>query len=258
MQPVRSFRLRFEDSFEATSLSLRQRLGEINWGLVAIPTLLAGIGVMSLYSAAQGSWSPWAINHLARYVLGFGVMMLVALIDVRTWMKAAYWLYALGIVLLVLVEFIGVRGGGAVRWLDLYVFNLQPSELMKIFVILALARFLHARSFEQMSFVVYLTTPIIMLLLPFGLIFMQPDLGTGLLLFFLGVILLFAAGLRWWKVLAGVLGFLLSFWAAWEYMLRDYQKSRLISFRDPDADPFGAGYQVKMQRAVFRLSMCFN
>lgn len=248
MRPVKSFQLRFEDSFEATGLSFRQRLAELNWGLVIIPTLLAGIGVLSLYSAAQGSWTPWAVNHMARYILGFCVLLFVALLDVRFWMKAAYWLYGLGIILLILVEFIGVRGGGAVRWLDLYVFNLQPSELMKIFVILALARYLHARSFEQMSFMVFLGPPVAMLLLPFALIFMQPDLGTGLLLFFLGIILLFASGLRWWKVLAGIIGFLLVFWAAWEYMLKTYQKARLISFRYPDLDPFGAGYQITQSK----------
>ncbi len=244
MRPLRSFNLHYEDSFEATGLSLRQRLIEMNWGLLLIPLVLLGIGVLSLYSAAEGSWRPWALNHLIRFGLGLVVMVLVAMIDVRFWMRTAYAWYALGIVLLILVELVGTHGGGAQRWLDLYVFNLQPSELMKVFLILALARYLHERTYEQMGYLVFLVMPFIMLLVPFALIFLQPDLGTGLLLFFLGSVLLYAGGLRYWKVLAGVLSALLAFWAAWEYLLKDYQKARLITFRNPEADPFGDGYQI--------------
>lgn len=244
MRPIRSFNLHYEDGFEVTGLSLRQRLIEMNWGLLLIPLVLLLIGVVSLYSAAQGSWTPWALNHLIRFGLGLVIMVLVAMVDVRFWMRSAYIWFAIGIVLLILVEFVGTRGGGAQRWLDLYVFNLQPSELMKVFLILALARYLHERTYEQMGYLVFLVLPLVMLVLPFGLIFIQPDLGTGLLLFILGCIMLYAGGLRHWKVLAGLLSALLAFWAAWEYLLKDYQKARLITFRQPEADPFGDGYQI--------------
>jgi rod shape determining protein RodA len=194
-----------------------------------------------LYSAANGNWQPWAGKQAIRYGVAVIVMIIVALIDIRTWLKAAYGFYALAMALLVAVEVRGAIGMGAQRWIDLGVIQIQPSELMKVALILALARYFNGLSAEELGKPLRIAIPAALILVPAALVLKQPDLGTAMMLVLAGGAIFFIAGVRLWM-------FGLVFAAAggggpiaWRF-LRDYQKKRIYTFLDPESDPLGAGY----------------
>jgi len=222
-------------------LSFAEKIWNINWGLVLLVTALAGVGFGMLYSAANGHWDPWASKQMIRYAVAVAIMLVVAVVDLRFWYRAAYWIYALAFGLLLAVEVRGFIGMGAQRWIDLGVIQLQPSELMKVAVVLALARYFHRVSIEDIGRPLVLVAPIFGVLLPAALVLKQPDLGTALMLVLGGGILFFLAGVRIWKfavVIAAGLGAIPIVWR----FLRPYQKARIYTFLDPESDPLGAGY----------------
>jgi rod shape determining protein RodA len=218
-----------------------EKLLQLNWGLVLLIAIVAGIGLAMLYSAANGSWQPWAGKQSIRFGVAAGIMVAVALVDIRIWLRLAYPLYAVILVLLVGVEVRGAIGMGAQRWIDLGVIQLQPSELMKVALVLVLARYFHAMTLERIGRVWLLIVPTLMVLVPAALVLKQPDLGTALMLILGGGAMFFLAGVRWWMfVLAGAAcGGVVP--AIWRH-LRDYQKARITSFLYPESDPLGAGY----------------
>ena len=228
---------------ERAGPGLLERALHINWGFVLLLCCPAGIGFLMLYSAAGGSIDPWAKAQMVRFGVGFCLMLVVALIDIRFWMRAAYWSYGIAFVLLVAVELLGATAMGAQRWVAIGPLQLQPSELMKIALVLALARYFHGISFEDIGRLRVYLIPILLIALPAGLVLRQPDLGTAVLLVLGGASILFLAGMRLWKVaLAGgaVIG---AVPVAWQF-LRDYQKTRVLTFLDPESDPLGAGYHI--------------
>jgi rod shape determining protein RodA len=221
--------------------SLAEKLVNINWGLVLLLTAIAGVGFALLYSAANGSWHPWADKQALRYAVAVVIMLGVAFIDVRTWLKWAYGFYALAMVLLVAVEVRGAIGMGAQRWIDLGVIQLQPSELMKVAMVLVLARYFNGLTPEEIARPLRLVVPTLLVLVPAVMVLKQPDLGTAMMLVMGGGCLFFLAGVRLWKfalVLGGAAG---AVPVAWRF-LRDYQKNRIYTFLDPESDPLGAGY----------------
>src|SRR5580704_15067319 len=137
-------------------LSFSDRVRGINWGLVMLLCMISGIGFAMLYSAANGSWQPWASKQVARFAIAFIPMIAAALIDIRYWFRISYWLYALALVLVVSVDLRGFIGMGAQRWIDLGVIQLQPSEVMNVAVVLALARYFHSLSSEDVGRILYL------------------------------------------------------------------------------------------------------
>ena len=203
----------------------------------------AGVGMVMLYSAAGGSAEPWAIKQLPRFVLALGIMLVVALSDIRLWLRWAYLIYFASLMLLVIVEFFCDIGMGAQRWLDLGIINLQPSEVMKIALVLALARYFHGLGGDDIGRPSKLLMPTVMVLIPVGLVMKQPDLGTAMMLLLGGAAVFFAAGVRLWMfgviIVAGVAAVPI----AWEF-LHDYQRRRVLTFLDPESDPLGAGYHV--------------
>ncbi len=220
---------------------LREKLLSLNWGLVLLLCVVAGIGFGMLYSAANGSWSPWAGKQAARFVVAVVLMIAVALVDIRVWLRAAYGLYGATMLLLVAVELRGAVGMGAQRWIDLGVIQLQPSELMKVTCVLALARYFSGLSPEEVRRPLRLVVPALLVLMPAALVLKQPDLGTALMLLLGGAAMFFLAGVRLWKfalVLAAGGG---AAPLAWRFM-RDYQRNRILNFLDPENDPLGAGY----------------
>jgi rod shape determining protein RodA len=227
----------------APDLSLFRKLLLVNWGLVTLVLMIAGIGVAILYSAAGGAWSPWASRQLVRLAVGLVVMIAVALVDIRVWLRYAYLIYGLALALLVVVDVMGRVGGGAQRWIDLGFIQLQPSELMKIAVVLALARFFHGLTLEQVGKPLLLIPPVLLISLPVVLVLRQPNLGTAMLLAIGSAAVLFAAGVRVWKFLlvGGVAAAAVP--VAWSF-LKDYQKRRVYTFLDPSQDPLGAGYNI--------------
>jgi len=229
------------DLGRAPRLSLAEKIWSINWGLVLLVTALASVGFATLYSASNGQWDPWASKQILRYVVAAAVMLVVALVDLRTWFRAAYVIYALALLLLVAVEVRGAIGMGAQRWIDLGVIQLQPSEIMKVAMVLALARYFHGITIEEIGRPILLIVPALMVMLPAGLVLKQPDLGTAMMLTLGGGAIFFLAGVRIWKFLLVISGGLAVIPVAWRF-LRDYQKQRIYTFLDPESDPLGAGY----------------
>ena len=235
----------FANSFDSgrAGPSLAEKLWNINWGLVLLLSIIAGIGFATLYSAANGSWQPWAAKQAIRYGVAVALMLGVAMIDVRFWLRyhAAYVFYAVAFLLLIVVQLHGRLGMGAQRWIDLGVIQLQPSELMKIAQVLVLARYFHGIAPEDIGRPHLLVVPALLVLVPAALVLKQPDLGTAMMLVLGGGAMFFLAGVRWWKFVIVLTAGAGAVPVAWRF-LRDYQKERIYTFLDPESDPLGAGY----------------
>lgn len=231
------------DRLNPAAMTLGQRFWQLNWLLILLICALAGVGFAMLYSAGNASYSPWAERQMMRFAVGMVVMLGIALTDIRFWLKYAYVFYALSFVLLVAVEFTGTVGMGAQRWIGLKFFHLQPSELMKIALVLSLARYFHRLSLDDVARPTHLLFPLLLVAAPTALVLRQPDLGTALLLVMGSAAMFFLAGVRLWKfVVVGLIG-LTSVPVAWS-MLHTYQKNRIMTFLSPESDPLGSGYHI--------------
>lgn len=229
--------------FGEPSLTLWQKIWHINWLFVLVLCATAGVGFVMLYSAASGSLDPWASRQMVRFGMGFMIMLIIALIDVRIWLRYAYAIYGFGMVLLVAVELSGTIGMGAQRWIDLGVVTVQPSEIMKIALVLALARYFHGASLDDVKSPMYLIIPLFLVALPAALVLRQPDLGTALMLVLGSGAIFFAAGVRIWKFAVLIVLGLGSLPVGWQF-LREYQKQRVLTFLNPESDPLGSGYHI--------------
>ena len=164
----------------ASMMTFSEKLSRFSWGMFIPVCLVLTISIIVLYSAGGGNWRPFALSQLSKIALGLVVFFFAAFSNIKTWLKSAYVIYAIALVMIILVTFVGHTGMGAQRWLNLGVIHIQPSELIKIALVMALARyFAWMNSVELTQFKTYLI-PGLMLLVPFGLIMMQPDLGTAL------------------------------------------------------------------------------
>jgi len=215
----------------------------LNYLLIFIIILLTIIGTAALYSAADGSFYPWAMRHLIRFGVLFFVMILIAMIDIKIIFKYSYVIFFLCLLLLFSVEIIGTFGKGAERWIKVFGISIQPSEIIKISIILALAKYYHSIKFENIGHLGHLILPILVIVVPFFLVVMQPDLGTSFSIFLLGIMIMFIAGVRIWKFILGICisVFFLPF--LWNY-IQPYQQKRITSFLNPESDPLGQGYQL--------------
>ena len=231
------------EGLNSPNLSFGQKLLALNWFLVLLVSLIAGAGMAMLYSAANGSWEPWAIRHGVRFAVGLAVMLTIAMIDIRHWMRLAYFGYAGALVLLIAVEVMGEIGMGAQRWINLGFFQLQPSEVMKIALVLALARYFHSYTYEDVGNPLALVVPLLMVFIPAGLVLRQPDLGTAVMIVAGSGAIFFLAGVRAWKFTAVIVSGLAAIPIAWQF-LRTYQKNRILTFLDPGSDPLGSGYHI--------------
>ncbi|HEX4370043.1 MAG TPA: rod shape-determining protein RodA [Rhizomicrobium sp.] len=226
------------------TLGTFDKLLEVNWGLVLLIGIIASAGIAMLYSVAGGHWSPWALSQFSKFVLGFFIMIVAASIDVRVWMSLAYPAYGLALLLLVAVDVAGHVGLGAQRWIMLGPLELQPSELMKISLVLALARFLHGKSVEEVSKPLNLGIALVMIGVPALFVVIEPNLGTTLIIVMDGVSLLFLAGLSWYWIIPAVSAIVTAIPLAWRFVLHDYQKARVMTFLNPEADALGAGWNI--------------
>ncbi|MDF1721449.1 MAG: rod shape-determining protein RodA [Minwuia sp.] len=232
---------------DPNDLRLGQKLMALNWGLVLLIALTSSVGFAMLYSAAGGDIQPWASRQMIRFGAGAFMMLTIALIDIRFWMRWAYLIYGIALALLVAVEFVGMTGMGATRWISLGFFNLQPSEIMKIALVLALARYFHGLSLDDTGRIGYLLPPLALIGMPTLLVLKQPDLGTALLLAAGGSIVLFLAGVRLWKFALALAAALAALPIAWS-QLHEYQKGRIMTFLNPEDDPLGAGYHIMQSK----------
>lgn len=234
-------------SADREPMTIGQKLWQVNWFLVLFIVILTAIGCAMLYSAGEGSWNPWATRHIIRFVIGLFLMIMVAVTDIRIWMRHAYTLYFLVLGLLIAVEVMGVIGMGAQRWIDLGVIQLQPSEIMKITLVLALARYFHGASLEEIGRPTSLIIPLLLVAAPVVLVIRQPDLGTAIMLTMTAGVIFFLAGVRTWKFGLVIGAILAAMPLAWT-MLRGYQKNRILTFLNPESDPLGAGYHIMQSK----------
>ncbi|MFN4088163.1 MAG: rod shape-determining protein RodA [Alphaproteobacteria bacterium] len=228
---------------EGPALRFGTKLLQVNWLLVVLVSALAAVGWLVLYSAADASLDPWAGRQMYRFAFGLALMLAMAFVDVRFYLRWAYLVYLVALVLLVAVELVGLTGMGATRWLDLGIVSVQPSEMMKLGLILALARYFHDLDEADVNRLWALAPPALMIGLPTLLVLKQPDLGTALLMIAVGTVLLFVAGLALWKFFAAAAVLAACAPVAWS-MLHDYQRRRVTTFLDPESDPLGAGYHI--------------
>lgn len=233
----------YETTIKTQSMSLTEKFFNLNFMYILFICLMASIGVTMLYSAANGSWSPWALNHLVRFAFGFAIMIVLAMLDIRLFMRYAYVFYFISLFLLIVVEVEGHIGMGAQRWINLGIIKIQPSELMKIALVLALARYFHTSSLQTIESIRGIIPPALMTLFPAFLVMIQPDLGTALMLLFTAGMIFFVVGVQLWKFGLVILLGVLSLPIAWQF-LHGYQKNRILTFLDPERDPLGSGYHI--------------
>ena len=230
-------------SLNSTSYSFIDKLKAVDYFLIIIVAIIGSISVLSIYSTESGNFSFYTKNHLTRFLVFFSMFLVLSFVRVSVWYRQAYIFYILGILLLLLVIFFGISASGSKRWINFFIMNLQPSELMKIAIIVCFARYYHRIQSSDIQSYKYLLQPIILLLIPCYLVITQPDLGTAILIAGSGLAIIWLAGLNLkYFIYSGLillvsLPFVIS-------ILKPYQKSRILTFFNPDRDPLGAGYQI--------------
>jgi rod shape determining protein RodA len=226
-----------------TSFDLTSKLFQVNWLFVLLLCALAGVGYVALYSVGGGSAEPYAARHAIRFAAGLVLMVGIALIDIRFIARLAWPAYAAALVLLVAVAHMGHVGKGAQRWIEFGGLELQPSELMKIALVLALASWFHRASWERIGNPLFLVPPLLAVAAPTVLIVKEPNLGTAVIVAAIGGAMFFAAGVRWWKFVLVLLPIPLVAQLAYNH-LHGYQKARIETFLSPESDPLGTGYNI--------------
>lgn len=229
------------------NMNLYDKLLSISWPFLLLITMTACVGFVSLYSAAGGSLEPWAGKQMMRFVIGMCGLIITAMIDIRIWMKFAYVIFGFVVVLLIYVDIKGHTSMGAQRWIDLGFLQLQPSEPMKIAIVLALARFFHGATAEDVKNPFFLVVPLGILALPVLLVMLQPDLGTAISLIAAAGAMFFLAGVSYWMFLVVAGSGIAAMPVLW-HLLHDYQKKRVMIFLDPESDPLGAGYHITQSK----------
>ncbi len=239
--------LEYSVKFVPTGLS---KLFYLNWQLVVVICAVASAGFLMLYSVAGGDLSTWAEPQMKRFAFGLVIMFAMSLVPIWYWRNLAGMAYLLSFLLLLVVEFFGSEGKGAQRWLDLGFIRLQPSELMKVALVMLIAAYYDWIDAKKVSHPLYVLIPVLLILLPAGLVLIQPNLGTTLLLLASGASVMFAAGVSLWyfagvAVLMGgaIFGVFATRGTPWQ-LLHDYQYARIDTFLNPMSDPLGAGYNI--------------
>jgi rod shape determining protein RodA len=224
-------------------LTLPQKLVRLNWPVIVLVIALSSIGTVTLYSVAGGAFDPWAQRHAVRCALGLGVLIAMALVPFRIWLSLAIPAYLAALALLIAVPVLGTEALGAKRWLAVGRYSIQPSELMKLALILMLARIYAGSPVATRSRPLTVALPLALMALPIALTLKQPDLGTAILFAGLGLGMMFLAGVSLWYFVGGaaVIGLALPYVSS---HLHDYQRRRLEIFLDPTSDPLGAGYHI--------------
>lgn len=235
----------------ANMMTFSEKLSRFSVALFTPMCLVLATSIVVLYSAGGGAWQPFALSQLIKILLGLVVFFFAAFTNIKTWIKSAYLIYAIALIMIILVTFVGHTGMGAQRWLNLGFIHIQPSEFIKIALVLALARYFAWMNSVELSQIKNYLVPIAMLLVPFGLIVAQPDLGTALSMGMITVGVFYIVGAqKKWFIIAAILG-LMAAPVVWYGGLHDYQRDRIITFIDPDHDARGAGYQINQAKIAF-------
>ncbi|MCR9149998.1 MAG: rod shape-determining protein RodA [Rhodobacteraceae bacterium] len=222
----------------------------LNWPVVLLLSACAAVGFLMLTSVAGGRTELWAEPQMKRFAAGMAAMFVVAMVPIWFWRNLSALAYAVSLMLLVAVEFFGAIGMGAQRWIDIGPLRLQPSELMKVALVMLLAAYYDWLDIRKVSRPLWVAIPALLILVPTFLVLKQPDLGTAILIVAGGGIVMFAAGVSLWyfgTILAAGAGLIVAVFQSrgtdWQ-LLADYQYRRIDTFLDPSSDPLGAGYNI--------------
>jgi rod shape determining protein RodA len=240
---IDSYGISLHRPFRDRSFGLVRKFLRINWLFVLCVCALAGVGYAAMYSAAGGAATPYANSQLYRFLASLLLMLALALVDIRLLAKLSWPSYVLGILLLIAVAKFGHTGLGAKRWMTIGGVEVQPSEWMKLFLIMAIAHWFHRASYERAGNVFFLIPPVLAILLPVGLILKEPNLGTAVITGAVGATVMAGAGVRWWKFLAVIAAIAVAAPLLYHH-LHDYQRARIVTFMNPGSDPLGAGYNI--------------
>ena len=222
-------------------------LTKINKTILLFMLSFVCLGLALLYDAAGGNMDPWAKSQLIRFAIGLGIMACIIISPIKFWIKFSYSFYFIVLGLLALVLIMGHTGMGAQRWLKLGPLQIQPSEMMRVSLILALACYYHRRTHEEIQKISALFVPMLMILIPTALVAKQPDLGTAIMIFLSGIMVLFIAGVPKRVFIISGIGLISLIPIAWTF-LHTYQKKRVLTFLNPERDPFGAGYHIMQSK----------
>lgn len=230
-----------------------RKILHLNWALILLLIAVASIGIIMLYSVG-GSFSQWAEPQLKRFLVTFVMMLMIAMVPIWFWRNMSAIAYLFALTLIVLVGFIGSTGMGAQRWIDLGFIKLQPSEIMKVAIVMALAAYYDVLPPSKISRPIWVLLPLLIIALPTLLVLRQPDLGTSLLILITGGTVMFLAGVHWayfTSVLCAGVGVVFAVFQTrgteWQ-LLKDYQYRRIDTFLDPSTDPLGAGYHITQSK----------
>jgi rod shape determining protein RodA len=224
-----------------------RELRRLPWGIVLVIVALGSFGLVILYSAAGGALMPWALKQGIRFAVLLGVMLALAMVRPETWMRLAWPIYGIVLAGLLGVELLGQISGGSQRWLDIGIIRLQPSEFMKLAIVMVLARFYHSLPRGYETRLNALLPALALIAMPAALVMLQPDLGTALSITIGGVVVMFLAGVRLWLFIGAGVATAAALPLAWT-MMHDYQRKRVLIFLDPASDPRGAGYHITQSK----------
>ena len=220
-----------------------QKFKNFDYVLMFCILLLGFISLITMYSTDGGKILFHTKSHFIKLVVFTMMMLIISFINIKFWFSIGYLAYLLTVGLLFWTYFFGIKASGSQRWIDLYFINLQPSELMKIFIILCLAKYFHRMKLENVNSIYAIFTSLVIILLPMGLVIIQPDLGTSVLISISGIAVLWFAGINHKYFIYTLIAFLISLPFIISF-LQPYQKLRVLTFLNPDRDPLGAGYQI--------------
>ena len=224
-------------------LTIFQKVKNLDYTLIVSVILLSIISLFVMYSTDGGEILFHTKNHFIKLAVFFPLMIIVAFFNIKFWHNFSYIIYFIIILLLIWVSFFGIKSSGSQRWMDVYLFVLQPSELMKIAIIIFLARYYHRVQPDAVNTIKKFIIPFIILIIPILLVLSQPDLGTSVLIALSGIAVIWLAGINIKYIVYSFLGLVISFPFVIS-MLKPYQKLRILTFINPDRDPLGAGYQI--------------
>ena len=233
----------FQHNRLSNELTFWQKVKELDFVLLISILLLSVLSLFVMYSTDGGEILYHTKSHFSKIIIFFPLMILIAFLNIKWWHNFSYIFYIFIILLLLYVSFFGIKSSGSRRWMDLYLFNLQPSELMKIAIILCLAKYYHRIKIENVNSVTSIMTAVTIILLPITMVISQPDLGTSILIATSGLIILWLGGVKIKYFIYSFIIFLISLPFIISF-LKPYQKLRILTFLDPDRDPLGAGYQI--------------
>jgi len=229
--------------FEKSNISFRQKILSLDYQLIFLVLLLGVISFFAMYSTERGNFDYYTKSHFFRFCVFFLVFIFLGFVNIKFWYKSSFIFYFLVLLLLFAVDIFGITASGSKRWISLYIFNLQPSELMKITLILFLARYYNKIPYNDVNRIRFMIIPIIVIFIPFSLILSQPDLGTAALILIGGLAIVYLSGfsIKYFTISSLMVICLMPVIIAF---LKPYQKMRILTFLNPERDPLGAGYQI--------------